>query len=114
MTVTEYSIRYYVTNTGRRPFPAWLMSLSDRDAAARVQVRLDRLRLGNLGDAKSLGRGSSELRIDAGPGYRVYFTTEKKSIIILLCGGDRSTQAKDIRRAREYLEDYLRRSDAEN
>lgn len=112
MPADAYSLRYYVAASGRRPFAEWLLSLSDRNAVARVQVRLDRLRLGNFGDARSLGKGLSELRIDVGPGYRVYFTVEGNSIVILLCGGDKSTQSKDIRRAGEYLTDYRRRPDA--
>jgi putative addiction module killer protein len=76
------------------------------------QTRLDRLRLGNFGDARSLGKGLSELRIDSGPGYRVYFMVEGKSAVVLFCGGDKTTQQKDIRRAREYLKDYRRRPDA--
>jgi putative addiction module killer protein len=77
-----------------------------------VQTRLDRLRLSNFGDARSLGKGLSELRIDIGPGYRVYFMVEGKSAVMLFCGGDKSTQQRDIRRAREYLTDYRRRPDA--
>ena len=88
------------------------MLLSDRNAAARVQIRLERLRLGNFGDVRSVGKGLSELRIDVGPGYRVYFMVEGQSIVVLLCGGDKTTQQKDIRRAREYLADYRRRPDA--
>jgi len=77
-----------------------------------VQIRLDRLRFGNFGDARSLGKGLSELRIDTGPGYRVYFMVEGRSVVLLFCGGDKTTQQKDIRRPREYLVDYKRRSDA--
>ena len=112
MPADEYSLRHYIAANGKRPFAEWLCSLSDRDAAARVQIRLDRLRLGNLGDVRSLGKGLSELRIDVGPGYRVYFTREGKSTVILLCGGDKTTQQKDIRRAREFQTDYRRRPDA--
>jgi len=108
----EYSLRYYVAPNGKRPFAEWLWSMPDRNAAARVQVRLERLRLGNFGDARSLGKGLSELRVDVGPGYRVYFAVEDKSVVMLICGGDKSTQQKDIRRAREYLADYRRRTDA--
>ena len=86
--------------------------MSDRNVAARVQVRLERLRLGNFGDVRTLGKGLSELRIDVGPGYRVYFMVEGQWIVVLLCGGDKATQQKDIRRAREYLADYRRRPDA--
>jgi putative addiction module killer protein len=68
--------------------------------------------LGNFGDVRHLGKGLSELRIDVGPGYRVYFMVEGQSIVVLLCGGDKTTQQKDIRRAREYLTDYWRRPDA--
>jgi putative addiction module killer protein len=108
----DYSLRYYVAANGKRPFAEWLFSLSDRNAAARVQIRLERLRLGNFGDVRSLGKGLSELRIDVGPGYRVYFAIEGKSVVLLLFAGDKATQQKDIRRAREYLADYRRRTDA--
>ena len=112
MPPVGYSLRHYVAANGRRPFAEWLYSLSDRNVAARVQIRLERLRLGNFGDARSLGKGLSELRIDIGPGYRVYFMVEGKSVVLLFCGGDKTTQQKDIRRAREYLTDYRRRIDA--
>src|SRR5208282_360201 len=107
MPADEYSLRHYETANGKDPFAEWLWFLSDRNrnAWARVQTRLDRLRLGNFGDARSLGKGLSELRVDSGPGYRVYFMVEGKSVV-LLCGGDKSTQKKDIRRAREYVTDY--------
>src|ERR1035441_8659063 len=96
MPTVEYSLRHYVAASGKRPFAEWLYSLSNQNAAARVQIRLDRLRLGNFGDARSLGKGLSELRIDTGPGYRVYFMVESKSAVVLFCGGDKSTQPKDI------------------
>lgn len=112
MQPAEYSLRLYIAANGKRPFAEWLCSLSDRNAAARVQIRLERLRLGNFGDARSLGKGLSELRIDIGPGYRVYFMVEGKAVVLLFCGGDKTTQQKDIRRAREYLTDYRRRTDA--
>lgn len=108
----EYSLRYYVTASGRRPFAEWLSSVTDRNATARIQVRLDRLRLGNFGDVRSLGKGLSELRIDVGPGYRVYFIKGGPATIVLLIGGDKSTQQADIPRARDYAADYRRRKDA--
>lgn len=111
MPAVEYLLRQYETANGKHPFAEWLWSLSDRNVAARVQTRLDRLRLGNFGDARSLGKGLSELRIDVGPGYRVYFLLEGKTTVVLLCGGDKTTQQKDIRRAREYLADYRGRPD---
>ena len=79
-------------------FDRWLSALKDLRARARIAARLDRLALGNSGDSKSIGSGVSELRIDYGPGYRVYFT-QRGSLIVLLCGGDKRTQVADIRRA---------------
>jgi putative addiction module killer protein len=84
MPAGRYSLRYYVAANGNRPFAEWLWCLSDRIAVARVQVRLERLRLGNFGDARSLGKGLSELRIDVGTGYRFYFTVEAKSALLRL------------------------------
>src|ERR1035438_10892581 len=92
MPPVEYSLRHYVAASGKRPFAEWLYSLSDGNAAARVQIRLEGLRLGNFGDARSLGKGLSELRIDIGPGYRVYFMVEGRSVVMLLCRGDKSSQ----------------------
>jgi putative addiction module killer protein len=77
-------------------FASWFRDLRDRRARARVQVRIDRLSLGNPGDAKPVGEGVSELRIDYGPGYRVYFVQRGATLIVLLAGGDKSTQARDI------------------
>ncbi len=77
-------------------FDAWLASLKDRQAMQRVLARLDRVRLGNLGDAKFLRDGVSEMRINYGAGYRLYFTKRAGVLIILLCGGDKRTQDKDI------------------
>ena len=80
-------------------FAKWLSGLRDRQARARIQVRLDRLALGLIGDAKSVGSGVSELRIDYGPGYRVYFKQQGREVVVLLAGGDKRTQDRDIRRA---------------
>jgi putative addiction module killer protein len=81
-------------------FGKWLSELRDIRAKARILARLESARLGNLGDARSVGDGVSELRIDVGAGYRVYFTRRQRVVIILLCGGDKSTQSKDIARAK--------------
>ena len=80
-------------------FARWLDDLRDLRARARVQVRIERLAAGNAGDVKAVGEGVSELRIDYGPGYRVYFTKRGRAVVILLAGGVKSTQAADIRSA---------------
>ena len=99
-------IELYITPEGKVPFTEWLEALKDRKARARIRVRLDRLRLGNLGDGKPVGAGVSELRIDYGPGYRVYFGQEGKRIIVFLCGGDKRTQDADIEKAQRYWAQY--------
>jgi len=81
-------------------FAKWLGSLRDRRAAARIAERLRRLALGNPGDVKPIGDGLSELRIDYGPGYRAYFLQRGPVLIIILCGGDKSDQSRDIARAK--------------
>lgn len=80
-------------------FAEWLDRLHDIHARTRILARIERLASGNPGDAKSVGEGVSELRIDFGPGYRVYFKKQGRKVIILLAGGDKSTQAKDIKTA---------------
>jgi len=86
-------------------FGEWLDGLKDIRAIARIEVRLRRLSLGHLGDAKSLGDGVSELRIDYGPGYRLYFTRRGERIVILLCGGDKKRQGDDIARAKQMAKE---------
>ncbi|MAY26372.1 MAG: addiction module antitoxin RelB [Polycyclovorans sp.] len=89
-------------------FDRWLDGLRDRRAKARIEVRLRRLSLGNPGDVKSVGDGILELRIDHGPGYRVYFMRRGVLLVVLLCGGDKSSQQKDIAQAKliaEHFED---------
>ncbi|MEH3091858.1 type II toxin-antitoxin system RelE/ParE family toxin [Agrobacterium cavarae] len=81
-------------------FSNWLTKLKDVQARARIVRRVDRLQRGNPGDVKPVGEGVSELRIDYGPGYRVYFIQEGKLIIVLLCGGDKSSQSRDISQAK--------------
>ena len=78
----------------------WLTGLRDQKAIARIQIRIDRLALGNPGDVRPVGSGISEMRIDYGPGYRVYFSQRESEIVILLCGGDKTTQKSDIENAK--------------
>lgn len=85
-------------------FVEWFDGLRDVRAKARIQVRIDRVERGNLGDAKFF-EGIGELRIDYGPGYRVYFVKQGNMIVILLCGGSKSTQQKDIRKARAIVKE---------
>ena len=82
------------------PFEKWLKRLRDRLAQGAIIARLKRIRSGNFGDHRSVGGGVSELRIDVGKGYRVYCTIRQKTVVILLCGGDKSSQQNDIQRAR--------------
>jgi putative addiction module killer protein len=102
-------VRQYQTAEGKTPMAEWLEGLRDGATRARIMARLDRLKVGLLGDWKSLSGGISELRIDHGPGYRVYHGQEGNTLILLLCGGDKSTQAKDIERAHAYWKDYKAR-----
>ena len=81
-------------------FGRWLSDLRDLRAKARILARLESVRVGNLGDVRSVGERVSELRVDVGAGYRVYFTRRQRIVIILLCGGDKSTQSRDIARAK--------------
>ena len=87
-------------------FKRWLEGLQDRRAVARIGVRLRGVSMGNLGDARTVGGGVSEMRIHSGPGYRLYFTRKGASVIVLLCGGDKGSQRRDIERARRIAQDW--------
>ena len=104
-----YQIRVYQSAGRQEPFTEWLERLADRQARARIRARLDRIALGNLGDCRAVGKGVSELRINWGPGYRVYFARVGSVVLLLLCGGDKTTQQKDIQHAQTYLQDYQSR-----
>ena len=110
MDAIPQTLREYVTPEGRNPFREWLHGLRDVNARARIRVRLNRVRLGNFGDAKALGKGVHELRVPYGPGYRVYFARAGSIVVLLLCGGDKSTQKRDIATAEDYWLNYQRRS----
>ena len=104
--VQPREIQRYVTVDGQVPFDNWYNSLRDSKISTIINKRLNRVILGNLGDCQSVGEGVFELRIDYGPGFRIYLGQVGTTIIILLCGGDKSTQDRDIRQAREYWTDY--------
>jgi putative addiction module killer protein len=86
-------------------FDAWLLGLNDGAARGRIAIRLRRAGRGNFGDCKSVGRGVSEMRIDYGPGYRVYFALKQDVVYVILWGGDKDSQHRDIRRAQDLWEE---------
>ena len=102
-------IRRYVTRTGRDMVGDWLAGL-DNQTRARIAARIDRLALGNFGDSKFLREGVSELRIDWGPGFRVYYAMVARECVLLLHGGDKRKQSSDIARAITHLKDYKERT----
>ena len=101
-------VQVYQTTDGREPFNEWLVSIRDIETQARIRARLERLEDGNLGDCQSVGEGVFELRLHFGAGYRVYFGQIGNTIILLLCGGDKSSQRQDIKRAKTYWMEYKR------
>jgi putative addiction module killer protein len=108
--VVPRELRLYENSSGACPFEDWLEALRDAKGRAQIQVRLDLLEQGNLGDCRPVGDGLKELRIDLGPGYRVYFAEDGPRIILLLAGGDKSTQTKDIKNAKKFWKEYQRRA----
>ncbi|MCA2682733.1 MAG: type II toxin-antitoxin system RelE/ParE family toxin [Microcystis sp. M038S2] len=106
MATQPREIERYVTPDGQIPFDNWFDSIRVSKTQTIISKRLDRVRMGNLGDYRSVGGGVFELRIDYGRGYRIYFGQVGTTIVLLLCGGDKSTQIKDIRQAQEYWRDY--------
>ena len=106
----EQEVRVYARSDGSEPFTQWIRGLRDGATRNRIRQRIARVRLGNFGDTRSVGEGVQELRIPFGPGYRVYFGREGDAAVILLCGGDKSTQTRDIERARDYWRDHRSRA----
>lgn len=102
-------IRHYVSASGRDPYQQWLDKLKDLKGRVAIQRRVDRMADGNFGDHKFCRDGVWELRIDFGPGYRVYYAREGKTIVLLLCGGAKRTQSADIKEAVEHWRDFQRR-----
>lgn len=105
MDIRRRDIRIFQDRRGREPFTEWVQSLS-RQYRARVFARLDRFETGNFGDCKSIGDGVFELRLPFGAGYRIYFGEVGTTIVLLLCGGDKSSQKRDVGKAKEYWNIY--------
>ena len=106
MNSSETEVRVYTTPDGRRPFDDWLAALRDRRAIEKIDARIARLRSGNFGDCKPVGEGVLELRLRYGPGYRIYCARQGKVLVILLCAGDKGSQAPDIARAKRYWREH--------
>ncbi len=104
-----FDIQNYLSHAGDDPYANWLASLADRQARARVLVRIGRMASGNFGDVKPVGGGVWEARVDWGPGYRVYYAQAGKRLILLLIGGDKRKQQCDIEQAHAYWEDWQQR-----
>jgi putative addiction module killer protein len=90
-----------------KEFETWVRSLADRQAKLRIYARIDRLAIGNPGDVRPVGRGVSELRVNYGPGFRVYFAQKGQTLVVLLCGGDKSSQSADIAKAKKLAEEWI-------
>jgi len=103
-------VRHYLSRAGKDVFDDWLTQLADLHAQAKIASRINRVAAGNFGDCKPLRSGLYELRVDWGPGYRVYYAMIGRECVLLLCGGDKRKQSADIERASEYLRDYKARS----
>ena len=99
----------YQREDGREPFTDWLSGVRDKIAAARIRVRLRQVEAGNFGDSEAVGDGVIELRVHVGAGYRVYCGRHGKTVVILLCGSDKNTQSRDIKRARDLWAEWKRR-----
>lgn len=106
---TPFQIEVYEAPDGTTPFLAWFKRMGDHRAQARIRTRLARVRLGNLGDSRSIGEGLHELRINYGPGYRLYYGQAGHRLILVLCAGTKRNQQRDINQARRYWNDYRRR-----
>ena len=104
-----FDLIVYEQDQGQRPYDKWFDSLRDKRMQSRIINRLGQVQAGNLGDCRSVGGGVIELRIDIGPGYRIYCGRSGATLVVLLCGGDKSSQDKDIERAKEFWVGWKRR-----
>ena len=108
--MSEITVLHYQTVEGRFPYREWVESIADKKARAAVLARVDRLAFGAFGDWKIAGGGVFELRVHLGPGYRVYFGRDGRTVVILLWGGDKGSQDSDIKQAKKYWKDYETRT----
>src|SRR5689334_12324502 len=102
-------IRIYRTTEGKTPFIEWIESLKDEVGRAHITNRLNRVAVGHFGNCESVGDGVRELKIHYGPGYRIYFTEQENTIVLLLLAGSKKTQTKDIKKAKEYWKEFRER-----
>ncbi|MCD6199248.1 MAG: type II toxin-antitoxin system RelE/ParE family toxin [Deltaproteobacteria bacterium] len=103
MEISVQEIREYIRGDGKNYFRKWLRSLQDKQARAKIRVRLNRIRLGIFGDAKAVGNGVNEIRIHHGPGYRIYFGRVSNTIVLLLCGGDKERTINNLNKLMSFL-----------
>jgi len=101
-----YALKIYQNSNGKNYFLDWLIALKDIKARAIIRARLNRIELGNFGDCKSIGEGISELRINYSSGFRVYFGRHGETVVVLLCGGDKASQKRDIVKAKVLWKEY--------
>ena len=113
MAVRPKDVQLYVTEEGKSPVEDWLKGLRDRKARATIDARIARMRLGLVSQVREVGEGVHEMKVDMGPGYRVYFGNVSNVVVLLLCGGDKRTQKADIKRAKEFWSDYQGRAKEE-
>lgn len=109
MHTVMMEVKAYQDAAGCKPYADWLASLTDNKTKARILARVNRMAAGNFGDCKPLRDGVQELKLDFGPGYRVYLSKQGPVLVLLLCGGDKSDQSRDIGRAIAYLKDWEQR-----
>jgi putative addiction module killer protein len=109
MEARDRTVVYYSTIGAKVPFREWRSGITDNDTKAAIDARIARLRGGNFGKSEPIGGGASESKIDFGPGYRIYYGLDGNELVVLLCGGDKSTQDSDIRRAKRFWGDYKER-----
>jgi putative addiction module killer protein len=107
--ITLFKVLEYQTESWKKPYAEWLRGLKDRIGASIIKSRVARMKLGHFGTSRHVGNGVCELKVRYGPGYRVYYLRDGEQLIILLCGGDKGDQDRDVERAKDYATDYWRR-----